>query len=236
MQPPPKLKNADMRGYEPEEENSTKAFQTPFTVLIGSFARGTANSQSDVDILRIGHTRPVVPPAHISGSFPVSFIDYDLPTFSHLYSEGSLFLYHAFSEGVLLTGQRGLWSNLSADFRVAQDFGPAIREYIEVLQYVTDYPGYEASFVPYLSNLFKCLKNIGIFRLAKRKQYSFDKHTALHLGCDLSPHTSESLVLANSIFERSQEPVPHIVDKLKSLAAQWKHDAYTHIERLANDI
>ncbi len=146
-----------------------------FTLLIGSFARGTGDVNSDIDILRIGHTRSVRRPVKVDRRIPVSYVDFDSKSFSKLYDDGSLFLYHAFMEGKLLSGDGDKWCRLKTRFFVSSDYRDSINEYIDVLDYIDCYPDFEYSQVPYLSNIFKYLKNIGIFKLASEGCYIFDK-------------------------------------------------------------
>src|SRR5207247_1431685 len=64
-----------------------------FTILIGSRARSTQNSASDIDVVRIGHKRSVK--LHNRGrKRHISYVDYDPDAFLNLYKGGSLFLYH----------------------------------------------------------------------------------------------------------------------------------------------
>ena len=209
---------------------------TKFTLLIGSFARGTGDLNSDIDVLRIGHTMPVIKPASINPRLPLSYVDYDLNSFFKLYDAGSLFLYHAFFEGRLLDGDSDQWNKLGENFVVSDSFITPINEYIEVLEYIDSYPGYELSFVPYLSNIFKCLKNIGIFQLASRKQYNFEKMVALEAGCGLTSTDARTLILANAVYERSMPISPQLMTEFKKSANKWNRRLNGQIARLANDI
>ena len=114
-----------------------------FTLLIGSFARGTGGIHSDIDILRIGHEDKVDRPKYVDPRIPISYVDYDAESFNKLYLDGSLFLYHAFFEGKLLAGDNNLWKKLKEDFSVSVDFKDSINEYLEVLEYIDEYPDYE---------------------------------------------------------------------------------------------
>ncbi len=207
-----------------------------FTLLIGSLARGTGHLHSDIDILRIGHTHCITRPTNIDQRLPLSYVDYDLESFSKLYNEGSLFLYHAFFEGKLISGDEAKWRQLKADFVISDDFRDSIREYLEVLSYIDEYPDYESSYVPYLSNIFKCLKNVGIFRLASIKNYEFEKMAALETGCGLPNAVARSLVLANSVFERSTPITPKLMSDFQNSAIEWKTRLSRKIERLSYDI
>ena len=74
-----------------------------YTVLIGSYARGTENEHSDIDLVRIGHAEEFeLAPAYVLPAGPISYIDYEMKVFQSLYQSGSLFLYHILNEGKLL--------------------------------------------------------------------------------------------------------------------------------------
>lgn len=207
-----------------------------FTLLIGSFARGTGDLHSDIDILRVGHTQSVMRPANIDRRLPMSYVDYDLASFSKLYDEGSLFLYHAFFEGRLISGDKAKWRQLKENYVISCDFQDSIKEYLEVLAYIDGFPDYEYSCVPYLSNIFKCLKNVGIFKLASKKHYDFEKTAALEIGCGLTDAVARTLILANSVFERSTPISPQLMSDFLNSANEWKSRLSGQIERLAHDI
>jgi hypothetical protein len=152
---------------------------------------------------------------------PVSYIDYDQKSFVELFRQGSLFLYHAFTEGSLLEGVEGAWKRLGNEFRVSSDFSEAIAEYEAVLDYVVSYPGYKGAYVAYLSNIFKALKNIAIFRLAETGTYEFDKIAALSKCFKLTTTEARLLVASNNSFERSCDLDIDTRLQLKQLALDW---------------
>ncbi len=207
-----------------------------FTLLIGSFARGTGGRDSDIDVLRINHKRRVKRPIGIDYNLPISYVDYDLSSFNKIFDEGSLFLYHAFMEGQLLDGDVRQWNRLKDHFVVSNDFSDSIEEYLQVLTYIEEYPEYERSPVPYLSNIFKCLKNIGIFRMASIKQYDFEKVTALIAGCGLSASDARMLIQANGVFERAAPTSPALIKAFEGYAIEWKTRLSDQIARMTHDI
>ncbi|MGS2745056.1 hypothetical protein ACU6TU_15890 [Halomonas sp. LS-001] len=207
-----------------------------FTLLIGSFARGTGGCGSDIDVLRIGHKRKVKRPENIDYSLPISYVDYEFYSFNKLLDEGSLFLYHAFMEGQLLEGDIQQWNKLKKSFTVSDDFRDSIEEYVQVLTYIAAYPEYEHSPVPYLSNIFKCLKNIGIFRMASVGQYDFEKAAALMAGCGLSDLDAKTLIKANAVFERATPITPALMKEFKDSALEWKYRLNDQIARIEHDI
>lgn len=153
-----------------------------------------------------------------------------------MYQEGSLFLYHAFYEGKLLAGDGDLWEKLLEGFLVSVDFRESINEYLEVLEYIDEYPGYEYSYVPYLSNIFKCAKNIGIFLLASKEKYEFEKSLALKDGCGLKESVALTLIKANAVFERSTPISPQLMNEFRILSFKWKNQLGPEVQRLAHDI
>ncbi|WP_278399954.1 nucleotidyltransferase domain-containing protein [Stutzerimonas kunmingensis] len=207
-----------------------------FTILIGSFARGTGGIHSDIDILRIGHEERVARPKYIDARIPISYVDYDEESFNKLYEGGSLFLYHAFYEGKLLVGDEDLWGELVEGFSVSAEFSESISEYLEVLKYIDEYPGYEHSYVPYLSNVFKCAKNIGIFLLASKGKYEFEKSVALRDGCGLKESVALTLIKANAVFERSTPISPQLMNEFRDLSCRWKNKLGPEVQGLGHDI
>lgn len=207
-----------------------------FTLLIGSFARGTGGCESDIDVLRINHKKRVKRPICIDYNLPISYVDYGLDAFNKIFDEGSLFLYHAFMEGQLLEGDVRQWNSLKEQFVVSDDFRDSIEEYLQVLTFIEEYPGYECSPVPYLSNIFKCLKNIGIFRLASLRQYDFEKVNALMVGCGLSDSDASMLTQANRVFERATPTSPTLMREFEYSAIEWKYRLSDQIARMAHDI
>jgi hypothetical protein len=175
-----------------------------FTILIGSGARRTDDLQSDIDIVRIGHSdTTVVQCKGCQKVRDVSYINYDTEKFSQLYGDGSLFLYHIFSEGRLLSGDEKIWTSLKANFRVRTNFRREIAENREVLAWLQDGNQFEGATIPYLAHMCRALKNLAIFSLAQRRSYVFDKRTALRRAFpELEDETISLLVVANNVFER----------------------------------
>ena len=206
-----------------------------FTILIGSFARGEGGLDSDLDILRIGHTRHIKRPKEISNSIPVSYIDYNEFVFEELYEKGSLFIYHAFNEGILLEGNKYKWEKLKENFLVSLNHSESIDEYLSLLEFIDDYPSYELSYTPYLSNVFKAIKNIGIFRLANKRKYLFDKKSALIEGCGIPEYQANLFIKANNAFERSLMLSHASKITLRLFAQEWKINQKNIIKRLSHD-
>jgi len=181
-----------------------------YTVIIGSYARGTYTPSSDFDVVRIGHTCEVDPCVVPSSAPIISYIDYSPEHFAELYSEGALFFHHVFSEGILIHGSRYEWHQLSKKFVVAQSFDEEIQQYVSLLRYLNSDPAFPRSTYPYLSNVFKAVKNISIFALASRGHYVYEKIPAMVFGLGLSEGFARLLGEANSVFERSLTPDPDL--------------------------
>ena len=193
-----------------------------FTILIGSFARDQGGPDSDIDILRVGHIRSIEKPSTICLNVPISYIDYDYFTFMELYNQGSLFLHHTFREGRLIEGDKSKWAELKNNFKVTYNHKDSINEYYELLKFINAYPKFEDAFMPYLSNIFKALKNIGIFKLAEIGCFVFDKKTALIQGCGLSLRQAEIFITCNNCFERSRTPSARETTQYQKFAKRWK--------------
>ena len=210
--------------------------QESFTILIGSFARGEGGPDSDVDILRVGHCRSVDRLPEIGRKIPISYIDYDYSTFIDLYRQGSLFLYHSFREGRLIEGDITIWAGLKSNFTVTYNHKDSINEYFELLKFINAYPGFERAFMPYLSNICKAVKNIGIFKLAEIGCFVFDKQTALVKGCGLSLNQAEILISCNNCFERSRTPCPIETQQYQEFAKKWKSAHNQFIKGIIHDL
>lgn len=189
-----------------------------FVVLIGSCARGTQQAWSDVDVLRVQSQS--TPDVSKYGTF-VSYIDIEKDEFESLFQNGSLFLLHAFTEGVLLQGDSEEWERLRQRFVLTDDHSSLVREYLDVLQSLNSSTVYVDAYVPYLSNTCKAMKNIGIGVLAQKKQFIFEKHLALELGCHLSIQQTRLLMVANNTFERGTPINQDMLQALKAEATNW---------------
>ena len=155
--------------------------------------------------------------------------------FSELYQQGSLFIYHAFKEGILLEGNQHRWEQFKNRFSVTADHSESINEYISVLKFIDNYPQYELSYIPFLSNIFKSIKNIGIFRLANKGNYLFDKKSALIKGCGITDNQASLFISANNAFERSLILNHQSKATLCAFAQEWKTTQKRFIKRLAYD-
>ncbi len=177
-----------------------------FTVLIGSGARRTAKRHSDTDIVRIGHQDPVSTKSErLTKRDAISYIDYDEGKFLELYHDDSLFLYHIFTEGVLLRGERRRWESLKLAFSVSTNFAREISENRGVLEWLQQGTQFEGATVPYLAHTFRALKNLAIFLLAEKQTYVFEKRTALQQAFpDLEGEAITLLINANNRFERDR--------------------------------
>lgn len=190
-----------------------------FTILIGSYARGTNRRDSDLDIVRIDHTNKLNCCCVPSSFSNISYIDYSIGTFDELHSSGSLFLYHIFSEGKLLCGKKSEWYKLRETFNVNRSFKKEINEYLDLLVFLNSDPVFHHSIFAYLSNMFKAIKNISIFNLAEKQQYIFEKKSSiLSVYSFLSGKQIDLLISANDIFERDVTPPPGIEKELNCLS------------------
>jgi len=180
-----------------------------FTVLIGSYARGTASEDSDVDIVRIGHRRSLHKKylARIGNPKAViSYIDYDLDSFKSLHKAGSLFIHHILTEGKLLEGNTTRWARLANTFTVTHDLHEEIAEQLNLCTWLARPTAFRHATLPLLSHIFKALKNAAIFSLAQRGIYVYDKRKALENAFEsFSRREIELLLSANSAYERGAD-------------------------------
>jgi predicted nucleotidyltransferase len=177
-----------------------------FTVLVGSYGRGAGEADSDIDIVRIGHTRPFKKSrlgklAHPKA--PISYIDYDPESFARLYESGSLFVHHILTEGQLLDGDRRRWTELVENFAVTEDLSSEITEQLDLCRRLARPEAFTNATMPLLSHLFRALKNAAIFSLAARGVYVYDKREALRQWWTfLTNRDIELLVTANNLYVR----------------------------------
>jgi hypothetical protein len=192
-----------------------------FTVLIGSCARGTGDAYSDIDVVRVGHVRPLKNAKRktlANSDGPVSYIDYDVASFESLYGAGSLFLHHIFTEGKLLDGNPSQWTELAEGFSVTKDLRNEIREQLGLCTWLAQPEGFANATMPLLSHLFRALKNAAIFSLAQRGVYVYDKREALRQGWPfLTNNDIELLVAANNMYVRGVPQLTSLPEAANSL-------------------
>lgn len=192
-----------------------------FIILIGSYARNTYNQYSDIDVVRLNTIKKI----HKTTNFDkkkISYIDYDCSSFKKLYKNGSLFLYHIFTEGILLEGDKNKWEFIKNRFKLSNDFKDEIIEYEVVLRYLCEYKDYENAYLAYLSNMFKLLKNLAIFHLAQEKIYLFDKAKVLEKYYNISKNDCTLLITSNNCFERNIKITTKMKLKLQNFALEFK--------------
>lgn len=151
-----------------------------FGLLVGSRARGDADVRSDTDVLVVGEASPL----HLErlrlryGSEP-QCTTFDLPTFEHLHSIGSLFLQHAFLEGRLLWGSKSGWAQYRRSFVVQRTFLAEIRRCVASCRWLDQPTVFGGHYLAPYVHAFKHVKNASIFFLAHRREYVFAKEAAI---------------------------------------------------------
>ncbi|EKN3943129.1 nucleotidyltransferase domain-containing protein [Yersinia enterocolitica] len=149
-----------------------------YVVIFGSYARGDFNSNSDIDILLINIDVSNVSEYVDLLKLPklvINYVMYNTTTFNQYYSQGSLFLYHIFTQGYVLYGNELEWNRLSNGFYVKNNFYDEldkIKSEISVYENLDIFSNY---YMSALSNLFPLLKNFCIFSLANDGVYIFNK-------------------------------------------------------------
>lgn len=210
-----------------------------FTLLIGSGARKNQKRYNDIDIVRIGHIDSVKLDEHLNGNEhgPISYIDYDGRKFLKLYREGSLFLYHVFTEGDLLRGNKMHWGQLKKGFRVSTNFREEIAHNRKLLRWLQQGEKFRGASIPYLAHTFRALKNLAIFSLAQKRHYVFDKRAALQKAFpNLDRKAITLLIDANEILEHTgTKRQPHLpelyLDDLRRQVKQAVITPRTHAYR-----
>ena len=155
------------------------------TVLIGSFARGTPDRNSDIDIVRVGHRNRFAKSkvqCLKNAKAPISYVDYEPEAFASLYDSGSLFIHHVLNEGSLVQGDELYWAELCHSFSVSVDFSAEIREYLSLCHWLARPRMFSCAVMPLLSHMFRGLKNAAIFLLAQRGLYIYDRRCPISSG------------------------------------------------------
>lgn len=168
--------------------SSIRKRQMELALLIGSHARGDADSSSDWDLLFINMNEcdfdySKLP---IRDRSLVNSINYDIDTFSRLYEIGSLFLHHAFTEGCVLDGNAAEWNRLKETFIVQNNFHNELVEINRATELLSKTKVFGGRYFTPLVNSFTELKNACIFYLAHQGIYEFNKSKCFDLAIDFS--------------------------------------------------
>jgi hypothetical protein len=109
----------------------------------------------------------------------INEIVYSPGDFQNFYDKGSLFIYHALTEGKLLSGDVNSWNDLIEKFVVQKNYTREINRILEVSQYFKDPSIFGGTFLTAFSNSFVELKNCSIFFNAHHGKYIFNKHQSI---------------------------------------------------------
>ncbi|WP_432957681.1 nucleotidyltransferase domain-containing protein [Micromonospora haikouensis] len=91
--------------------------------LYGSQARGTARTDSDIDVLQVVQTRPG---KYSDGD--VNVTAYNVNTLKEMAEQGSLFMLHLRTDGYILSDPEGTLAGIFADYQHPPHFRKAISE------------------------------------------------------------------------------------------------------------
>ncbi len=155
-----------------------------FIVIFGSIARNDYTENSDVDILTINIEKHLAE-KYINNinipNFPHNYVEYDSETFTMFYNSGSLFLYHIFTQGMLIHGNIKKWQLLKNNFNVKEDFKEEILKIKEEASAYSNIKIFDNHFTSAISNLYPMIKNLCIFSLANKGIYEFNKDKCITL-------------------------------------------------------
>lgn len=147
-----------------------------FVLLIGSYARGDYNDRSDCDLVLVNCDYSNIDKSSlVKITAPVSLIKYDTKTFNSLYYKGSLFFYHIFFEGVLISGDKDKWRELKKKFNVQAKFKIELNKINKRTNLLSNLSIFNNMYLTPLFNAYSELKNACIFFLAENKIYEFNK-------------------------------------------------------------
>lgn len=170
-----------------------------FQILIGSVARNHFSENSDIDVCRIDNMQ-IVEKKESWPNGPINYIDYELEVFEHLFENGSLFIMHIMSEGLLIRGNKEKWENYKSSFCVKKNFDEELKEIIEMFDLFNNIEIFGNKFLTLYSNLFTLIKNYSIFSLATEGIYIFDKEKAIKKV--FGDFYYDLLLDSNNYFER----------------------------------
>lgn len=183
-----------------------------FSVLIGPYARGDFNSSSDCDVLLINESEEALDLSNLptEARSRVSFIKYDEATFRRLYQRGSLFLFHALREGVVLDGDQRAWAMLLAKFQVQDDYSAELAEIAKATDLLSRTRIFGGKYLTPLVNAFTEVKNACIFSLAHKSIYELNKARCFEIAIGHNIR-SERLQLLKSFYDYSVRGVDTIL-------------------------
>lgn len=148
-----------------------------YSILIGSYARGDYNANSDCDVVLINNDESNFDKniLSISNKELINFISYDNSQFKSLYDSGSLFIYHVLNEGIVLDGDIDSFTELRKKFNVQEKFTDELNKIHQTTQLLSEIEIFGGKYLTPLVNAFTELKNACIFYLAHHCEYEFNK-------------------------------------------------------------
>lgn len=194
-----------------------------FLLAIGSFARGNMTERSDIDLVAIGRPKSKDVIKQLPQGRQVNIVHFSPTRFRSLHQAGDLFLYHIFTEGKLLHGAKEEFAKLKDSFTVQTNFDLEIRRNVKLLDFLLSDPENTKGTLSFLTNLFRALKQIAIFRLASKRIYIFEKHIAIATAFPwINQNLIESMLDAEKVL-------------LRDTGAETKADL-KKLERAANEL
>jgi hypothetical protein len=196
--------------------------KSSFVVLIGSQARGDADSRSDVDVLVVGepHEREL---DALAGEFraPINIVTFSNSDFNRLTRAGSLFIGHCFSEGRLLSGSIEAWARRAQCFSVKSSFSDEVKKCTIVCRFLSSNTAmYGGHYLAPLVTAYSQIKNASIFCLAHHRIYLFNKDAAILEAASLVKYEEgETLKDLRNFYDysvRNQDPsLPFALDNIE---------------------
>lgn len=141
-------------------------------IVIGSVARGDNVPTSDLDLLILTTSKARLTsyysiPSVVKTTPPISIITYTPRDFKKFWDEGSLFVYHVLTEGMVAWDDGTLARLLRHPFKLKLDFSADIAIQIKRLKMFRDPRAFDGVFMYAFAELFKIYKNIVFFTLAQ---------------------------------------------------------------------
>lgn len=188
------------RSYKPDKRIAASTavslardyFRGKAGIVIGSVARGDNVASSDLDLLILTTSKARLAtyysiPSVAEARPLVSIITYTPKDFAKFWDEGSLFVYHVLTEGLVAWDDGTFRRLLKHPFKLKSDFSADITTQLERLKLFSEPRAFGDLFVYAFVELFKIYKNIVFFALAHNGHPEFNKRRAFRNFYRLKP-------------------------------------------------
>jgi predicted nucleotidyltransferase len=173
-------------------KRSIQYFNARSVFLFGSYARGDQSVLSDIDLLILSDNPKSMSPIYnklkkLNLPNPLSLVVYSPVDFAKFWNDGSLFVHHIISEGILLYDDEVIEKLQQKGFFLKNEFYDDIKAQADRLDLFRDDRRFDGIFINVFARLFSIYKNIVFFSLANRGCPIFNKSIAFNRFYTLYP-------------------------------------------------